>query len=175
MLRATPHGGIAAARNMGLQQARGRWTAFLDQDDQSLPNHFQRQIAVGEAEGDRVAIVYSDYERIDEHGRVIDRYISRAVPHDRLVRACLSDRGPVALGTALCRTEWLRRVGGLDPELSGVDEGDLFVRLALAGAAFRHFPGVVHQGRRHRDNTMPAPQFPAARLPFRAKPPRPPP
>src|SRR2546426_6451123 len=57
--------------------------------------------------------VYSDYERIDEHGRVIDRYISRAVPHDRLVRACLGDRGPVALGTALCRTEWLRREKGV--------------------------------------------------------------
>ncbi len=166
---ATPHGGIAAARNMGLQQARGRWTAFLDQDDRSLPNRFQRQIAVGEAEGDRVAIVYSDYERIDEHGRVIDRYISRAVPHDRLVRACLSDRGPVALGTALCRTEWLRRVGGFDPELSGFDECDLFVRLALAGAVFGYLPGVVHQWRRHGDNTMRSPEFQAARLRFVAK------
>src|SRR3989442_14448440 len=120
---------------MGGQQVRGRWTAFLDQDDRSLPNRFQRQIAVGEAEGDRVAIVYSDYERIDEHGRVIDRYISRAVPHDRLVRACLSDRGPVALGTALCRTEWLRRGGGLGPARSGVDAVGPLLRLARAGVA----------------------------------------
>lgn len=165
---ATAHGGIAAARNVGLRQARGRWTAFLDQDDRSLPDRFLRQIAFGER-GDGVAVVYSDYERIDEHGRVVDRYTSRAVSQGRVVRECLGDRGPVALGTALCRTDWLRRAGGFDPALSGFDECDLFVRLALAGAEFAYLPGVVHQWRRHGDNTMTSPEFQAARLRFVAK------
>ncbi len=166
---ATVHGGIAAARNRGLRHARGRWTAFLDQDDRSLPNRFQRQIAFGEAHGDAIALVYSDYERIDEQGRVIDRYVSRAVPHGRLVRECLSDRGPIALGTALCRTDWLRRAGGFDPDLSGFDECDLFIRLALAGAEFGYLPGIVHQWRRHGGNTMKSPEFQAARLRFLTK------
>ena len=166
---ATMHGGIAAARNRGLRHARGRWTAFLDQDDRSLPDRFKRQIAFGEAHGGAVTVVYSDYERIDEQGCVIDRYVSRVVPHDRLVRECLSDRGPIALGTVLCRTDWLRCAGGFDPDLSGLDECDLFIRLALAGAEFGYLPGIVHQWRRHGGNTMKSPEFHAARLLFLTK------
>ena len=34
-----PNGGAAAARNLGVRQAKARWIAFQDSDDLSLPNH----------------------------------------------------------------------------------------------------------------------------------------
>ena len=53
--------------------------------------------------------------------------------------------------------------------ISGFDECDLFVRLALAGAKFGYLPGVVHQWRRHGDNAMKSPEFQATRLRFTSK------
>ena len=44
--------GVAAARNLGMQQARGEWIAFLDADDIWLPDKLERQWALLQAHPD---------------------------------------------------------------------------------------------------------------------------
>lgn len=39
-------GGAAAARNAGVSEAAGEWIAFLDDDDEWLPQKLERQIEV---------------------------------------------------------------------------------------------------------------------------------
>lgn len=42
--------GVAGARNRGLREAGGDWAAFLDQDDEWLPHHIERQLGLAQAQ-----------------------------------------------------------------------------------------------------------------------------
>ena len=73
--------GPAAARNVALEQARGRYIAFCDSDDLWLPEKLERQLDVLRRTG--AALTYSAYHRIppDFTGGV-----SAFEPTGRLVR-----------------------------------------------------------------------------------------
>jgi len=59
--------GVAAARNAGIDAARGGVIAFLDSDDRWHPRKLECQLARMRASGARVS--YTTYRRVDEDGR----------------------------------------------------------------------------------------------------------
>lgn len=61
-----PNGGLASARNFGLNQARGRFIQFLDSDDVLLPRKFELQLAQLSAQPPRsLSVSHFRYGRHD--------------------------------------------------------------------------------------------------------------
>ena len=57
----------SAPRNCGIKYANGQFIAFLDSDDCWLPDKLEKQLKL--FSNNKVAIVFSNYEKIDENGR----------------------------------------------------------------------------------------------------------
>ncbi|MCT2398398.1 glycosyltransferase family 2 protein [Novosphingobium mangrovi (ex Huang et al. 2023)] len=98
--------GVAAARNTGMEGARGRFTAFCDGDDIWHPQKLERQIAALEADPG-AGLCYSWYRRIDAHDCVLPvspaPRIEGAVLYRHLEWNFISNGSTVLVPTPLAR------------------------------------------------------------------------
>ena len=125
-------GGAAAARNDGIDAARGEWIAFLDDDDAWAPRKLRVQLdAVRSAGAD---FAYAAVVTVDDRGRAL--YTSAPPAPERLAADMIAKSGiPAGSSNVLVRTELVRRLGGFDEQLANLDDWDLWIRLASAGVA----------------------------------------
>jgi teichuronic acid biosynthesis glycosyltransferase TuaG len=71
--RLQENSGPAAARNFAINEANGRWIAFLDSDDVWLPEKLERTIRYAITKNS--ALTYTAYKRIDTNGQVSPKII----------------------------------------------------------------------------------------------------
>ncbi len=147
------NGGQSSARNFGVEQARGEYVSFLDQDDVFYPDKLERVVALLEP---GVTLVYTDADTIDAEDKVIFREIHQAYrfgwPHPkRVLEDILFKDVFVMPGVMTIDRDALRREGGFDESLSGYEDDDLFLRLFAAGQV-RYLPEATLKWRQHDEN-----------------------
>jgi glycosyltransferase involved in cell wall biosynthesis len=131
-----PNGGAAAARNRGIEMARGDLVAFQDSDDEWLPGHLAGHVAMLD-DHPEAGVVYSYMTR--RRGPTEKLIPDPTTPQREgdLSRALLR-RNLVGTPTAVVRRQVLLEAGPMDPRLPQLEDWDLWIRVAQrASFAFR--------------------------------------
>lgn len=143
-------------RNMGLnftlnhclEAATGDYIARMDGDDISLPQRFEKELAVLENNPD-IAVVSCAMSYFDEHGE-----------HGGVARVCQEPRkemlvhGPVHChAPCMIRAEAIRSVGGysVDKRLLRVEDWHLWLKIYAAGGQGRNIPEILYKMRDDRN------------------------
>lgn len=142
--------GVAASRNLGLAAARGKYIAFLDQDDLFLAHKLSTQVALLEGNA-TLGIVNSGWQIVDERGEVK----AAVQPWEQIPQlncANLVIWKPVFLGAMLFRRSWLERSQGFDISLTQTPDVDLVMRLAMMGCPAAWVEQTTVKYRQHDAN-----------------------
>jgi glycosyltransferase involved in cell wall biosynthesis len=144
--------GLAAARNTGIREARGKYIAYLDDDDIFYPNHLRTLVEYLETTGYKVAYseAYRAFQRKQDDTYVttyLDKPYSDDLHEDQiLIRNLL----PV-----LCVVHdksCLGEVGFFDESLSSHEDWDLWIRMSRK-FKFAHIKQLTCEFRRRDDGT----------------------
>jgi hypothetical protein len=120
VIRDTERRGAGWARNQGIAQVRTPFLVFLDADDEVLPQYAERTLAAYQPR----RFVYTDW--IDADG---SRVQASDCPWTANTRNTI---------TSLLLTEDVRRAGGFDESLAGMEDTHLFLKLLSAGICGQH-------------------------------------
>jgi len=143
--------GISAARNSGLQAARGELIAWLDADDLWEPNFLATVIPLIEAD-EGVDAVYTGLMRIDADNNLLPHSSQRVVPPSELHAALVQDCF-IQISTLVARKSCYDRVGPFDPQFSICEDYDMFLRLAET-CTIVGLPAYLVRYRVHPQNTV---------------------
>jgi glycosyltransferase involved in cell wall biosynthesis len=151
LLRLPGNVGLAEAMNAGLALCTGMYTMRMDSDDLCEPDRVEKQLAYAAAHPE-VDLVSSWSEEFFDDG---SRGMIKASPvsHES-VMAALRWRNVLVHPTICVRTATLRGVGGYRSCFGMLEDYDLFVRLAQAGAQFHVIPKVLLRVRSSHDQRV---------------------
>lgn len=139
--------GQASARNHGVAEARGKYLAFLDDDDLWPPDKLKWQVAHLDSR-DKCVLVYGLGRNLGSEDDIFPAY---EAPSGDVRRRFAEENHIRSPGVTLIRTEALRAVGGFDEAIWGVDDWDLYLRLACVGE-FSFAPQLALFYRMHESN-----------------------
>jgi hypothetical protein len=121
--------GVAGARNVGLMASSAEYVAFLDDDDLRLPGSLDVQLCALEARPD-AGICCGSMLLADQDGHLTGEVSSPNHDGGDAFWEILELRFPVMPISVLVRKSCFLGAGLFRPSLSGIDDWDIFVRLA---------------------------------------------
>lgn len=134
VLLSQANGGVAVARNTGIQNAKGEYIAPLDADDIWYPQKLEKQVQCMLSSDPRVGLIYTWSTHIDEQSQLMGGWI--AYRNEGEVYVDLAYRNFIGNGSnPLIRRSCLESVGYYSTEYKqqnaqGSEDWDLYLRIA---------------------------------------------
>lgn len=124
--------GLAAARNYGIRNSRGKYFAFLDDDDLFEPRKLEIQVAILE-NNPEVGFVYSDgyvFDTTNPSELELNPAVARDRQNNEFVKLFFMNTN-VFVSSALVRRKCFEDVGLFDESLRQNEDSDILLRIAL--------------------------------------------
>jgi len=129
-LRIHNDGVIAASRNLGVDQAKGEWIAFIDSDDWWTKDKLQ---SCYEYMNDKTDLIYHDLEIVANKPVGFRRKLLKSWQLNTPVYLDLLMRGnPIANSSVVVRKKLLKKIGGINEcvEMISVEDYNTWLRIA---------------------------------------------
>ncbi|PRC90960.1 glycosyltransferase family 2 protein [Solimicrobium silvestre] len=133
LLQMPKNGGVSAARNYGIREAKGKFLAFLDADDIWLAGKLKKQLV--EIKRDpSITLVSCNSKLISESGEYLkEGHINRPPVEGAEAWKTLLIYNFLPTPTVLTHRHLVLELGGFDENLPVGEDLDLWIRLALRG------------------------------------------
>ena len=120
--------GVAAARNTAITNATGEFIAFLDDDDEWLPEKLRVQLDRFQQVSSTVGLICSGFHSVDLLSGTIEDYVpdERGWVFERLLR----EGSFTYTSTTLVRSECFAKVGLFDVTYRYAEDRDMWLRIA---------------------------------------------
>lgn len=129
------NGGQGSARNYGVQNSKSKFISFLDQDDFYLKTHIETLLGGIKESDPHFGWVYADLMEADEEGNIIrsDVVVHHSSHPKRFLNVLIGGDMHVLPSASLISREAYESVGGFDPQFTGYEDDDLFLRIFRKG------------------------------------------
>jgi glycosyltransferase involved in cell wall biosynthesis len=147
-------GGPAKPRNIGIKEARGKYLAFVDDDDLWLPAKLETQVAVLERNSD-FGLVHSCCDVIDENEMPLNEIIGRPgspdVKHGDVSMKMMGN-WTVMMPTSIVRKEIIEKIGFFNEQMPSAGEDTEFWTRCSFVTNFYYIDQPLVQYRIHSNN-----------------------
>lgn len=117
------------ARNTGLENAKGKYIGYLDDDDIWLPEKLSKQLVAFQNASPSTALVYGGFIRFDDTGREFGPHYAEL--QGKMLKPLLwGDPFTGSASNPIMLTSEMRSLGGYDPKCLTSEDWELYIRLA---------------------------------------------
>ncbi|WP_071188885.1 glycosyltransferase family 2 protein [Trichormus sp. NMC-1] len=123
--------GVSTARNLGIEKSKGQIIAFLDADDQWLPDKLQQHLQHFQSNS-RLGVSFAQVEILTQTGEPTGQVSSSRLT-DLKPKYLLSENPTTTTSNWVVRKEVFSQVGGFSPDMSYSEDLEWLLRVICTG------------------------------------------